>query len=44
MKIWKFLAIEIVADAAATCALRSRAGFTKPWPNVFAAFGYALVP
>ena len=41
MKYWMFLAAAIAAEVAATSALKSSEGFTRPWPSLVVVVGYA---
>jgi small multidrug resistance pump len=38
---WIFLTVAIVSEVIATSALRSSAGFSRPWPSLVVAAGYA---
>lgn len=39
---WLYLAIAIAAEVVATSALKSSDGFTRLWPSVITAAGYAV--
>lgn len=39
---WLCLMLAIVAEVAATAALRASAGFTRFWPSVIVVLGYAV--
>jgi small multidrug resistance pump len=41
VKTWILLLIAIVCETAATSALKSSEGFTRPWPSLFVVAGYA---
>lgn len=41
MKQWVYLAVAIVAEVAATSALKASDGFTRPWPSLLVVAGYA---
>lgn len=41
MKIWIVLLAAIVCETAATSALKSSEGFTRPWPSLFVVVGYS---
>lgn len=41
MKVWGILGIAIIAEVIATSSLRASEGFTKFWPSVIVAVGYA---
>lgn len=42
MSPWMQLGLAIVAEVVATSALKASAGFTRLWPSVLGAVGYAL--
>ena len=42
MSPWMQLGLAIVAEVVATSALKASAGFTRLWPSVLCAVGYAL--
>jgi small multidrug resistance pump len=42
MNNWLCLAIAIVAETAATTALKASAGFTRFWPSLLVVAGYAI--
>lgn len=42
MSPWMQLGFAIVAEVVATSALKASAGFTRLWPSVLCAVGYAL--
>lgn len=42
MSVWFVLAGAIVAEVAATIALRFSDGFTRPWPSVLVVIGYGV--
>lgn len=42
MKNWLFLAIAIVSEVAATSALKASEGFSRLWPSLLVAAGYAV--
>jgi len=42
MKNWLFLLLAILAEVAATTALKSSAGFTRFWPSVLVVVGYGI--
>lgn len=42
MKNWLFLAIAIVSEVAATSALKTSDGFSRPWPSLLVVAGYAV--
>ena len=42
MSPWMQLGLAIVAEVVATAALKASAGFTRLWPSVLCAVGYAL--
>lgn len=42
MKHWLLLAAAICSEIIATSALARSEGFSKPWPSVVVALGYAL--
>jgi small multidrug resistance pump len=39
---YAYLCIAIVAEAIATCTLKSTQGLTRPWPTIVVAIGYAV--
>ena len=41
MSPWMQLGLAIVAEVVATSALKASAGFTRLWPSVLCAVGYA---
>ena len=40
MQNWWFLGVAIVAEVAATSALKASEGFTRLWPSVVVVLGY----
>ena len=42
MKNWLFLGAAIMAEVAATSALKASEGFTRLWPSVVVALGYGI--
>lgn len=42
MNNWLFLLVAIVAEVAATSALKASAGFSKLWPSVVVVVGYGV--
>lgn len=41
MRAYVFLAGAIIAEVIATTALKASDGFTRPWPSILTALGYA---
>jgi small multidrug resistance pump len=42
MNAWVTLSLAIAAEVIATSALKSSAGFTRPWPSLLVVVGYGL--